>query len=120
MAVEFTDGGNGFQVYCDGNPLHISKHQDITDPTPLWPECVFPPTDSTWYWREWHSFDGRRNLTMKVSGWRPDGVRWSGQLECPTSDPDHAFWKWVLLQSGYTSDLISETADLRARFAKTS
>jgi hypothetical protein len=76
---------------------------------------------STWYWREWHSFDGSGNLTIKVSGWQADGVRWSGQLECATGDPDYAFWRWVLLQSGCTSDLISETelADLRTRFANT-
>ncbi|HLJ94835.1 MAG TPA: hypothetical protein VKU02_16785 [Gemmataceae bacterium] len=121
MAVEFMDDGNGFQVYCEGSPLHISKHQDITEPPPWWPQCVIPPTDSTWYWREWHSFDGSGNLTMKVSGWRADGGRWSGQLECATGDPDYAFWRWVLLQSGCTSDRITETelAELRARFART-
>jgi hypothetical protein len=121
MAVEFTDDGNGFQIHCEGSPLHISKHQEITEPPPWWPQGVTPPTDSTWYWRERHSFDGGGNLTMKVSGWGADGVRWCGQLECATGDPDYAFWRWVLLQSGCTSDLISETelADLRARFVKT-
>jgi hypothetical protein len=122
MAVEFTKEGNGFQVYCEGTPLHNSTYQDITELPSWWQQCVTPPTDSTWYWREWHTFDASGNQTIKVSGWQADGVRWCGQFECETDDPDYAFWPWVLLQSGCTSDLISETelADLRARFAKTS
>jgi hypothetical protein len=120
MAVDFVDGGTGFQVHCEGKPLHISKYQEIDDPPSWWPTCVIPPTDSTWYWRDWHSFDGDGNLTMKVSGWRADGVRWSGEFKCATSDPDYAFWRWVLLQSGCTSDLIdeAEVAELRARFTQ--
>jgi hypothetical protein len=121
MAVEFDERGAGFEVYCEGHPLHISTYQDIAGPPPWWRECVTPPTDSTWYWREWHSFDADGGLTIKVSGWRADGARWSGQLECASGDPDYAFWRWVLFQSGCTSDLIddAELAELRARFAKT-
>jgi hypothetical protein len=120
IAVEFAEGGAGFQVYCAGNPLHISTYQDIAVPPPWWRECVPPPTDSTWYWREWRSFDADGKLTMKVSGCQADGVHWSGQLECAPGDPDHAFWTWVLSQSGCTSDLISEAelVELRRRFAK--
>jgi hypothetical protein len=81
---------------------------------------VVEPTDSTWYWREWHSFDASGNLTMKISGWQADGIRWSGQLECPATHTDHRFWRWVLFESGCTSDLINdaELAELRTRFAK--
>jgi hypothetical protein len=121
MIVAFSDTGKEFQVSCKGNPLHISKYQTIAEPPPWWPECVYPPTNSTWYWREWHSFDADGNLAMKVSGWQADGVRWSGQLECAPNDPDYPFWRWVLFQSSFKSDLINETelAELRARFAKT-
>jgi hypothetical protein len=58
---------------------------------------------------------------MKISGWQADGIRWSGQLECPTTHTDHRFWRWVLFESGCTSNLIddAELAELRARFAKT-
>ncbi len=121
MSVNFSDDGTGFSIYCDGRPLHMSKYQDIADPPPWWRECVIEPTDSTWYWREWHSFDDEGNLVMKISGWQADGVRWSGQLECATDHPDYAFWKWVLFESGCTSDLINdaELAELRARFAET-
>jgi len=120
MTVEFADGGKGFLIRCDGTPLHISTHQDIADPPPWWPECVIPPTDSTWYWRECHAFDGDGKLTMMMSGWRADGVRWSGALECAPGDQDYAFWRWVLSQSACTSDLIddAEVAELRARFAQ--
>ena len=121
ISVEFAEDGRGFSTFCEGKPLHISTYQDITQPPPWWRECVVEPTDSTWHWREWHQFDATGNLAMKVSGWTADGVRWSGQLECPTDHPDYAFWRWVLFQSGCTSDLIddAELAELRARFAKT-
>jgi hypothetical protein len=120
MSVEFDESGAGFQVYCDGDPLHISTYQAIADPPPWWRECVIPPTDHTFYWREVHSFDADGKLTMYASGVRADGVHWSGQFTCAPGDPDHAFWRWVLLQSGCTSDLINEAevAELRARFAQ--
>jgi hypothetical protein len=121
MSVQFAKDGTGFQVSCAGDPLHFSTYQDISDPPPWWQECVVPSTDSTWYWRDWHSFEADGKLMMKVSGWQADGIRWSGQFECAPVDPDYTFWTWVLSQSGCTWDLISETelADLRARFAKT-
>src|SRR5262249_38297428 len=67
-----------------------------------------------------HSFDAAGNLAMPVSGWRADGVRWSGGFACPVGHPDHTFWRWVLSESGCTSDLIgdAELAELRARFAR--
>jgi hypothetical protein len=121
MAVEFAGDGTWFQVSCEGDPLHISKHQDIVDPPPWWRECVSPTIDVTFYWREAHAFDGDGNLTMYASGCRANGVHWSGQLECSTGDPDYAFWRWVLVESGCTSDLISDTEleRLRARFGNT-
>jgi len=120
ISVTFAADGRGFTTACEGTPLHISTYQDIAEPPSWWRECVVEPTDLTWYWREWHSFDVTGKLTMKVSGWQADDIRWSGQLECAPDDPDYAFWKWVLLQSGCTSDLIDETevAELRARFAQ--
>src|SRR3954454_5654847 len=73
MAVEFADDGTGFQVHCEGDPLHISTYHDIAAPPSWWRECVIPPYDCTWHWREWHSFDTGGKLTMKVSGWQADG-----------------------------------------------
>jgi len=124
VSVAFAEDGRGFSISCEGKPLHVSAHHEITEPPPWWRECVIEPTDSTWYWREWHSFDASGNLTMKMSGWQADGVRWSGQLECPTTHTDYRFWRWVLFESGCSSDLINdaelaELAELRTRFAKT-
>jgi hypothetical protein len=120
MYVTFSDDGHVFKVSCKGRPLHMSKYQDIVEPPPWWSECVVTLTDSTWYWQEWHSFDASGNLAMKISGCQADGVRWCGQLDCKTDDPDYSFWVWVLSESGCTSDLIddAELADLRVRFAK--
>jgi hypothetical protein len=58
---------------------------------------------------------------MPLSGWNADGVRWSGGFACAVDHPDYAFWRWVLLESGCTSDLISneELEGLRDRFTKT-
>ena len=121
MTVDFAETGDGFQVFCQGTPLHLSKHQDIANPPPWWRECVVPATDSTWYWRMAHSFDTAGNLAMPVSGYLADGAHWSGRMECPADHPDHAFWRWLLTVSGCTSDLIGEAelAELRARFART-
>ena len=120
ISIEFAEDGRGFTISCEGKLLHISTHQDITEPPAWWRECVIEPTDSTWYWREWHSFDAGGNLTMYVSGWTADDVRWSGRLECPTNHPDHLFWRWVLSESGCESDLINdaELAVLRTQFAR--
>ena len=119
MTVEFDASSTWFQVCCEGKPLHISKHQDIAAPPPWWRECVIPPTDSTFYWRETASFAASGKLTMNASGVRADGVHWTGVFECAPGHSDYPFWKWVLSQSGCTSDLItdSELAKLRARFA---
>jgi hypothetical protein len=120
IAVEFSELGDGFQIYCKGKPLHLSKWQEITDPPTWWPECVTSARDCTYHWREWHSFDEAGILTMKVSGYRADGCHWSGQLECSPDHVDYEFWCWVLLESGCSSDLINdeELVDLRERFAR--
>ena len=67
-----------------------------------------------------HLFDARGNLSMPLSGWTTDGVRWSGGFACPVDHADHDFWRWVLLESGCTLDLIgdAELAELRTRFAQ--
>jgi hypothetical protein len=120
ITVTFAEDGAGFSIACEGKPLHVTTHQDIADPPPWWRECVVEPTDATWYWRADHSFDASGNLSMPVSGWQADGVRWSGGFLCPVDHPDYAFWRWVLSESGYTSALIGdkELAELRARFAR--
>jgi hypothetical protein len=118
ISVTFAEDGRAFSISCKGKPLHVSTYQEITEPPPWWRECVTESTDLTFYWRDCHSFDAGGNLTMMVSGWRADGVRWSGQFGCPTNHPDHPLWRWVLFESGCTSDLINnaELAELRARF----
>lgn len=119
VSVEFTEDGRGFSISCEGKPPHITTHQEITEPPQWWRECVVEPTNSTWHWRADHSFDAEGNLSMPMSGWTADGVQWSGAFACPVDHPDHAFWRWVLFESGCTSDLIgdAELADLRSRFA---
>jgi hypothetical protein len=120
IAVTFAGDGTGFSIACEGKPLHISTYQDIANPPPWWRECVVEPTNQTWYWRADYSFDASGDLSMPVSGWRADGVRWSGGFACPVDHPDHTFWRWVLLDSCCTSDLIgdAELAELRGRFAR--
>ena len=78
ISVAFAENGTGFEISCEGKPLHVTTYQDITNPPPWWRECVVEPTDATWYWRADHLFDARGNLSMPVSGWQADGVRWSG------------------------------------------
>lgn len=120
VSVTFAEDGRGFSVACEGRPLHISTYQGIADLPPWWRECVVEPTDLTWYWRAGHSFDAGGNLSMPTSGWTAEGVRWSGGFSCPVDHPDYAFWRWVLSESGCTSDLIEEAelAALRTRYAK--
>lgn len=121
MSVEFSKDGTYFLVICGGTPLHISKHEEIVDPPPWWRECVIPATDLTCYWRESYSFDSDGNLTINASGWQANGVHWTGSFSCAAGDPDYDFWRWVLQESGCTSDLINdkELAELRARYAMT-
>lgn len=116
--VAFNSDGTGFSLNCNGDPLHMTKHLEIDKPPSWWKTCYEEPTDTTWYWREWHSFDDAGTLHMKISGWQADDVRWSGQLECPTEHSDYQFWQWVLNESGCTKDLISDTDlnELRAAF----
>ncbi len=73
------------------------------------------------YWRADYSFDAEGNLSMPLSGWTAEDVRWSGCFACSVDHADYAFWRWVLLESGCTSDLIGdeELAALRTRYAKT-
>jgi hypothetical protein len=120
IAVEFADDGGGFSMSCEGQPLHVSTYQAIADPPPWWRACVVEPADSAWYWRADHSFDAAGNLSMPMSGWTADGVRWSGAFACPVDHADHPFWRWVLFESGCTSALISdaELSELRARFTR--
>ena len=36
MSVSFAPEGDGFLVYCGGEPLHMSKFQEIAQPPPWW------------------------------------------------------------------------------------
>ncbi|XZE37148.1 hypothetical protein SH501x_002750 [Pirellulaceae bacterium SH501] len=109
MVVAFNEDGTGFSLNCKGDPLHITKQQDIDNPPLWWSQCYEEPADTTWYWREWHSYDDDGTLHMKISGWQADDVRWSGELECPRDHCDYNLWRWILNESGCTKDLISDT-----------
>lgn len=118
MEISFNVSGTEFSLNCKGDPLHLTKQQDIDNPPPWWRQCYEEPKDTTWYWRDWHSYDDNGTLHLKVSGWQADGVRWSGALECRPDHPDYALWQWILSKSGCTQDLISDTdlIELRAKF----
>jgi hypothetical protein len=118
MSVAFNIDGTGFSLSCKGDPLHITKQQDIDNPPPWWKQCYEEPTDTTWYWREWHSYDGEGTLLMKTSGSQADDVRWSGAFECPRDHRDYDLWQWILNKSGCTKHLISDTdlSELRAQY----
>ncbi|XZE44085.1 hypothetical protein SH467x_003673 [Pirellulaceae bacterium SH467] len=109
MVVSFNDDGTGFELSCRGDPLHMTTYQQIANPPPWWQQCYEQPNDTTCYWREWHSFDDNGTLHMKISGWRADDVRWSGELECPRDHRDYDLWGWILNESGCTKYLISDT-----------
>lgn len=118
ISVSFSEGGTGFSLNCEGKPLHMTMYQEIGNPPPWWQKCYSEPTDITWYWREWHTFDDAGTLRMKVSGWLADDTRWSGEWTCPTDHSDYGFWKWVLKESGCTEELISsiDLEELRAAY----
>lgn len=118
MSVEFNEDGTGFELYCQGEPIHLNKFQSINNPPPWWQQCYEEPTDTTWYWRKWHTYDDAGTLHMKISGWQADGVRWSGERECPRDHPDFILWRWILQESGFTQELISNTDldELRIRY----
>lgn len=118
MVVGFNEDGTGFSLNCKGDPLHITKYQQIANPPQWWQQCYEEPTDTTWFWREWHSYDDDGTLHMKISGWQADDVRWSGALECPRDHRDYELWRWILNESGCTKKLISDTDlnELRTQF----
>ena len=118
MVVAFNEDGSRFSLNCEGDPLHLTKQQNIDNPPPWWRDCYEEPRNTTWYWRKWHSYDVNATLHMKISGWQVDGVRWSGALECPRDHADYELWRWILTDSGCTKDLISDTdlAELRTRY----
>ncbi len=118
MAVAFNSDGTGFTLSCNGDPLHMTTQQDINNPPPWWRQCYQQPVDTTWYWRDWHFYDAEGTLHMKTSGLTADDIRWSGAFECPRSHNDHDLWCWILNESGYAKDLISDTDldDLRAQY----
>lgn len=118
MVVAFNSDGTGFTLCCNGDPMHMTTQQEIDNPPPWWRYCYEEPIDTTWYWRDWHSYDDEGTLHMKISGWRADDVRWSGELECPRNHHDYDLWRWILKESGCTKDLISDTDldGLRARY----
>jgi hypothetical protein len=118
MVVVFNDDGTGFSLNCKGDPLHITKQQEIDNPPPWWQQCYEEPTDTRWYWREWHSFDADGTLHMKISGLQADDVWWSGAMECRRDHRDHELWRWILNESGCTKDLIGDADfnELRAQY----
>ena len=118
MVVAFNEDGTAFSLNCKGDPLHITKQQNIDNPPLWWQQCYEKPTDTTWYWREWHSYDDDGTLHMKISGWKADDVRWSGEMECARDHRDYELWRWILNESGCTKDLISDTGldELRAQY----
>ena len=120
IRVTFSDDGQCFSIGCSGKPLHMSRGVDIGSPPSWWRECVPEQQDQSWVWRDWYSFDDDGTLSVQASGWQADGTRWSGALVLPRDHADHAFWKWVVLESGCDSDLIddAEVEQLKARFAE--
>ena len=107
IQIIFDSDGSGFSVNCTGDPLHITKHQNITNPPIWWPLCFDEPSDIVWHWSEFHNYDDDGNLHMKISGWDAVGTRWSGAMDCKPGDPDYDLWRWILDQSDCVEPLIS-------------
>jgi hypothetical protein len=53
-----------------------------------------------WYWPDFHSFETDGTIVIKMSGWDAES-HWTGAAEFKLSDPDYAFWKWVVALRQY-------------------
>lgn len=49
----------------------------------------------TFYWPEWHKFNDRGTLTVKVTGWDAD-CHWTGAIAIEPIEEIYPFWLWVI------------------------
>ena len=47
-----------------------------------------------------HSIDADGTLYVKASGWEGH-AHWNGQHKISPTDPDYAFWRWLVSQKEY-------------------
>jgi hypothetical protein len=122
IAVQFAPEGNGFQVNCAGEPLHISTYQEISNPPPWWKERIWETGPVTFYWREWSAFAADGTLEMKVSGYDEDGSHWTGAMDVRPDQPDYSLWRWIIEQGDRFKTLLSDKdiEPIREEYRRTS
>ncbi len=108
ISVEFSPAGNWFQVYCLGEPLHISTHQEADQPPTWWKERVGKAEPITFYWQRDHGFADDGRLEMPASGYDAEGCHWSGRMIVRPDQADYPLWRWIVSQGDRYKALISD------------
>ncbi len=80
LSISFSSEGHGFQVFCSGEPLHMSKFQEIAQPPAWWRERSADTDPITFYWRVDSSLASDGRLGMPVSGYDAACNHWSGMF----------------------------------------
>lgn len=111
ITVQFSPEGDRFQINCLGERCHTSIPHVIVHPPGWWKERVWE-AESTFYWRDWHSFAEDGTLEIKASVYNEEG-----HLSCVFTfrpdDPDYELWLWIIGQGDRFKEIISD-AELEA------
>jgi hypothetical protein len=75
---------------CQVGRLHVEREN-----WDAFANAVYP--SMTCYWPDWHGIDDDGTLHVKSSGWAA-GCHWTGERSIVPSDPDYAFWRWLVVQ----------------------
>ncbi len=110
MSVSFAPEGDGFLVYCGGEPLHMSKFQEIAQPPPWWRERIWDTGPVTIYWRKDSSIASDGTLGMPVSGRDAEGCLWSGAMTLRPSEKDYGLWRWIIRHGDRYKAILSDKA----------
>ncbi len=108
ISVSFFPEGDGFQIFCSGEPLHMSTYQKIAEPPAWWKERIVDTGPITFYWRGDSSVANDGRLGMPVSGYDADGNHWSGAMTLRPDQPDYLLWRWIIGQGDRYKRLISD------------
>jgi hypothetical protein len=108
LTVSFAPAGNAFQVFCSGEPLHLSRFQAIAQPPTWWTERIADTSPITFYWRVHSGVADDGRLGMPVSGYNADGCHWNGAMTVSPDQPDYLLWRWIIAQGDRYKPLISD------------
>ncbi len=108
MSVSLAPQGDGFLVYCAGEPLHMSKFQEIAQPPPWWRERIWDTGPVTIYWRKDSSIASDGTLGMPVSGRDAEGCLWSGAITLRPGEKNYELWRWIIGQGDRYKAILSD------------